>query len=237
MELRAQSDEDILSVAGSANLAGFIGVNAAVSGYYLTPITKAHVDGVVTAPDVLIHGEAETVVDQVAVSVITGSGITGGAAATGVLSAKTTEAYVGSTGEVNAAGNSGGISTFDAGSDGEPVAVTVHGLAIRALNHDEFLSVAIGGGGAPIVNVAASAVAHATDNTTRAYIDGGAKVNEVNTGAGAAQDVDLLAFDHTDIAGVAGGVSIGEHRRHRRVGHRRQHREADRGLHRPGRRS
>ena len=148
-------------------------------------------------------------VDQVAVSVITGSGITGGAAATGVLSAKTTEAYVGSTGVVNAAGNSGGISTFDAGSDGEPVAVTVHGLAIRALNHDEFLSVAIGGGGAPIVNVAASAVAHATDNTTRAYIDGGAKVNEINTGAGAAQDVDLLAFDHTDIAGVAGGVSIG----------------------------
>ena len=209
VELRAQSDEDILSVAGSANLAGFIGVSAAVSGYYLTPITKAHIDGVVTAPDVMIGAEAETVVDQVAVSAITGSGITGGAAATGVLSAKTTEAYVGSTGQVNAAGNSGGIATFDAGSDGEPVAVTVRGLAIRALNHDEFLSVAIGGGGAPVVNVAASAVAHATDNTTRAYIDGGARVNEGNpASAGALQDVDILAFDHTDIVGIAGGVSI-----------------------------
>ena len=208
VELRAQSDEDILSVAGSANLAGFLGVNAAASGYYLEPVTKAHVDGIVTAPDILIHGESESVVDQVAVSVIGGGIIVGGAAVTGVLSAKTTEAYVGSTADVKAAGNSGGISTFDANSDGEPVAVTVHGLAIRALNHDDFVSVAIGGGVAPVIGVAASAVAHATDNTTRAYIDGGAKVNDGNPGAGALQDVDLLAFDHTDIVGVAGGVSV-----------------------------
>ena len=208
VDLRAHSDEIIDSVAGSATLAGFVGVNAAVSGYYLAPVTRARVDGIVTAPDVLVHAESESVVDQLAVSVQTGGLAVGGAAATGVLSAKTTEALVGATGQVDAAGNGLGILTIKAGTDGEPQATTVHGLAIRAINHDVFDSIAVGGGAAPLANVAASAVGHVTDNTTRAFIDGGAKVNVANPSSDGDQAVDLLAFDHTDADGIAGGLSL-----------------------------
>ena len=197
--MRAHADDVIDSVAGSGNLAGFLGVNAAASGYYLAAITRAHIDGNVTAPDVLVHAEAESFVEQLAVSVLGAGAIAGGAAATGVLSAKTTEAFVATTGVVHATGTGAGIATVGAGADGTPVALNIGGLVVRALNHDDYNAIAIGGGAAPLANVAASAVTHVTDNTTRAVIDGTVTADRA---------VDLLAWDRTTGQGIAGGVSI-----------------------------
>ena len=176
--LAAFSDEDVLSIAGSADIGGaFVGAAAALSGYLVQPTTIAHASRArVTAPNVLLHAEDANDVDQLAVSVATAGIVSGGAAIAGVRAQKVTEASVAAGGVVNADGSGAAITVADRDAAGAPTTVDVRGLALRALAHDDFDALVIGGD-AGIFNFQISAIAHNTDNVTRAFVADQASVN------------------------------------------------------------
>src|SRR5690606_8027396 len=80
---------------------------------------------------------------------------------------------------------------------------------VTATSHENIETIAAGGAGAGKAGVAGSATVTLLDETTRATIGAGARINQDNAGASASQSVVVRASDETTQLGVAGAVAFG----------------------------
>ena len=94
-------------------------------------------------------------------------------------------------------------------SSGDEETKSLHGLALTAVSFLSVIPVTVGGAGGFIAGVAGAANVDDLTEVTQAYINQSVTVNATNAGAGAAQDVDLLASDQTNIGSGAGAVGVG----------------------------
>ena len=95
------------------------------------------------------------------------------------------------------------------GQDADIEAKGPIGLTINASQTEDIYLIAAGGTGGGTAGIAGSAVVDILDNETHAYVDRGATVNGVNTGAASTQGIAISASDTTEILGIAGTISVG----------------------------
>src|SRR5262249_1828525 len=87
--------------------------------------------------------------------------------------------------------------------------VTMSGLAVTAINKDDFKTFGLSAGGSGSFAVNVGGTVTVVDNTTRAHVDGGALVNGGdNSSAGAAQSVLVAAGNDFHHWGIAGGLAL-----------------------------
>ena len=102
-------------------------------------------------------------------------------------------------------GNSAELSADRAAT---AAATTVKGVAVTAVNTDQYATIGISGGfGSVAVNIGGAV--NVISATTTAYIGNGAKVNEVNTSLVTDQAVLVAAANDLWQLGVAGALAIG----------------------------
>ena len=95
------------------------------------------------------------------------------------------------------------------GRDADIEAKGSDGLGVKAVQSTDLFLLAAGGAGGGDAGIAGSAVVDVLESQTHAYIDRGATINGVNTGAAATQGIKISASDTTEILAIAGTVSVG----------------------------
>jgi hypothetical protein len=200
----------VVSVAGSGGVSG----SGAVTIVNDTSNTSAYID---TGATVSANNNVELAANRATnLSVADGGaalavfGVINGAVAN-VTDNNTTQAYVGSGASVTALAQGTGISVpVDFG--GLPGNGTVSGLSVTATATDTPQVIVAGGGIAGGASVSGSVLENAFTETTSAKIDTSAVINGNNTGAGAAQAVNVFASDITNpftaAAGALGAAGI-----------------------------
>ncbi len=88
-------------------------------------------------------------------------------------------------------------------------ASTTPGVTISAAQAADLQLVAVAGAAGGDAGVAGSAVVNVYNDTTAATIGDHTTVNADNTGAADAQDVTIIASDHTNLLSIAGGIAAG----------------------------
>jgi hypothetical protein len=157
VQIRANHDTDILSVAGSAAGSGKVGIGAAVDNETIKKTVKAHIDAsaqVNAQNNIEVEATADNDMLNIAVGV-TGSGAVGIAGSATVLTlTNTTEAYIDDNAQAIAQGN----------------------VVVAADNYDDLDTIA---GAVAITGGAGFGVSNSTivkKDTTKAYVDAGATV-------------------------------------------------------------
>lgn len=181
------------------------------SGNSLTNTTQAYIAGskagqaaVDTKGSVAVAAKDEAEVTSIAGAgalAAGGSGVGFGASASVLATNNKVSAYIGDDTRINAQGLNAGVAV-----DGK----TIAGLALAAKSAEEVLTVAAGGAGGGTAGIAGSASANILNQTSKAYIGKNAEINAINTGAGAAQDVSVVAVNTTNVTGLAGALAIGK---------------------------
>ncbi|MEX0958007.1 MAG: LEPR-XLL domain-containing protein [Burkholderiales bacterium] len=189
-------------VASSLGLAGSVSVNV------VTNESRAHIgerrgdaqSGQVTrvsaAGDVSV-GAVDDAVISTAAGNIGGGGSGGvGIASTTIVTSNVVEAYIGVNAEVDAAAR-GDRSTAEG-----------RGVSVIANSSEDIRTAAVAGAGGGTAGVAGSATVTVLNETTRAFVDRGARLNQAGGGA-ELQDVLVRASDDTSLFGLAGALAGG----------------------------
>ncbi len=218
VEVEAASQERMLSVVASAGIAqGFAGAGA-VSGDVIIVDTKAFIDDnatVIAQGNVVVSAVAESqtfaLVGQAAASA--GSPAVGGSNAT-LIRVDTTEAWIGENANVTANAQRGTSTVFDGNRSGafgigSKGTEEIQGVSVTAVSFDDIVLAAIGGALSNSIAVSGSVSDYVLIETTRAFIDDGANINQDNSNANSLQSVNVLASDKTDSIGLAGGLGGG----------------------------
>ena len=211
--LDAVESSKVLAITFGGAGAGTVAIGGSVSLNDVSNTTRAFtMGGTLTAGDsvrIAAYDDASFLV--------IGGGIAGaGTAAVGlgnatIITNNLVEALVGVNTTVNAKGNGSGLVIRDGGFDAnnQPTTVTLSGLGVVAVSTEDIINVAVGGAIAGTAGVGASAAVLLLNETTRAHLDGGAKINQSNTGASTNQDVQVIASDLTTAFGVGGALGGG----------------------------
>ncbi|MDX9752662.1 MAG: LEPR-XLL domain-containing protein, partial [bacterium] len=225
ISIQALSSENIVSVSANAGIGGSAGIAGAASVYVLTTTTEAFLGDHTKAfanGNILVAADGRT--NQVSVAgSVGGSGTAGiGASNTTIVHTDTVRAYVGKNAVVTAKGEKDGITTYTAADvSGDPTKSVIKGLSVTATSTEDFATTAVGGGFAGTVGIAGSATVNVLTETTSAFIDENAQINQkwlssagdgslVDVTLGAAgQSVNLLALDNTWILSLSGAASGG----------------------------
>lgn len=189
---------------GGANKAGLFG---SVAVNVVTNETRAHIgdraeayvagmDPTVTAyRDVVVSADDDMVLFSLAGNVsLAGTGALGISSST-IVGTNVVEAWIGQ----NAAVFAGGYHDLP---------VTEAGLLVTAKSSEDVRNFAVGGAGAGEIGGAGSASVTVLNETTRAFIDQGARINQ-RAGASDDQSVDVRAEDKTTLLGIAGALAGG----------------------------
>ena len=183
IRIEAQSREDITSVAAAAGLSSSVAVGASVSVYVMDTATEA-----LTGSDVSLNGgridvraSGELEAEQIAGQLALGSDAGVGLANTTLVHKDRVEAQLGARAELRAS--------------------AAAGLTVEAASSEQLLGIAAAGAGSATAGVAGSAVVNILNETTRAGIADGARIN--------ATAVQVLAEADTEMLDVAGSVSFG----------------------------
>ncbi|TLN19214.1 leukotoxin LktA family filamentous adhesin, partial [bacterium] len=233
IEVRAESAEDILSIAVAISGSGTVAIAGSVSVVVVDSSTYAYIDNnavVAAGGNILISAADATDVDTVSGSVAVG--ISGGGVGAGIgvtVITKDTRAYIGQGAEVDAAGNSSFMTVYNGELDSDTGAFgttdsedDVRGLAVVAVSSENIFSIVASGAGGLWVGISGAVAVQVVDSDTRAYIEALAKINTGGepTGENAHQDVYVTAAnDVTTLvivgalgagaAGIGGGTDIG----------------------------
>ncbi|MCA9071391.1 MAG: hypothetical protein KDA84_20830, partial [Planctomycetaceae bacterium] len=216
--VEASSQERMLSVVASAGLAqGFSGAGA-VSADVVYNDTQAWIgdNASVTAEgNVIVSAVSESqtlsMAGQAAIS--GGSPAVGGSNAT-LIRIDTTEAWIGENANVTANATRGTSNVFDGNRNGafgigSKATEAIRGVSVTAVSFDDVILVAIGGELSNSLGFSGSVSDYALVETTRAFIDEGANINQDLSQAHSEQLVNVLASDKTDTIGLAGGLGGG----------------------------
>ncbi len=192
--IRAYSEDDLFSVAAGAAFSK-LSLEGSASVLVLTNNTKAYIgdddaqdpQGAISAGgDVSVEAESETGIDSIAGSAAVGLTAGIGVSNSTVVRNDTVEARIGKNADVTG----------------------LEGISVTADSHEDIMAITVGAAAGKVAISGCAAVKVLTD-TTRAYIDEGARVNAVNDQAAADQDVLVRASDSTELFTVAGAIGGG----------------------------
>ena len=215
--LTADAPEKIIAVAAGLGVSGdAAGIAGSATVFTLTNDTEAFIgNGAIVSAQGSISLSALSDRDLIAtagaagISASTGIGISNST----VVAEDTTLAFIGSNAQITALGMSSlapvGVFIGQKDSSGNELTTPLHGLSLVAVSFLNELAIAAGAAGAGEVGVAGSATVNVLTEKTQATIGQSSTINTVNTGAGTAQDVNLLASDQTTIDDAAGSLAIG----------------------------
>jgi len=112
---------------------------------------------------------------------------------------------------INASGNGSGVNAYTGlKSGGTKTTQNLKGLIVVAVNFADLDSYAVSGSGGGGVGIAGSATVSVLSDTTLAYIQSGAKINQQNNASSSSdQSVIVRATSDTYLIGVGGGVGLG----------------------------
>ncbi len=225
VEVLARGQEQVLDMGIGMALAGTVAIAGSVSVVSINDTTKAQIVGGTTRVDaggnVRLNASDDTSSDMVAGAAAAGLGAAGLGVAVGVTTiTKDTQANIGNGATVNAVGASGAASmaaytgaTVDATGSGK-------GLQVQATSSEDLFSVSAAAAAGLYAGVSGAVATEVVKSNTLASIGDNANINTSNTGADAAQDVNVTArnvFTSQVIAGslaggaaaLAGGVDVG----------------------------
>lgn len=208
-----QNSVSSYAVSGSAS-AGAAGA-AAASVINETSNTTASIEGTVdTGGSVQISASRNTAKlnstdGDLAVAVSLGAGL--GASVANTTTDDTVDAAIGGTASVTALGGLSPISapTGQLDGNGNPLTSNFNGISVTAVSSTSASPTAAGGAGSGAVGAQGSVQTANLTEITTAEIDPLASVNFNNTGAAAAQTVQVLATDQTKLTSIAGSVAGG----------------------------
>jgi filamentous hemagglutinin family protein len=220
IEVVAESNQDILSITGSAALGvGAVGLAGSVSVISIDNQTSAYLADTTGSEDatdvsaggnIAISTKDNTETDIIAGSVAGGSVGIGGAVGVTLIE-KDTRAYAGDNAVVNAKGNSGNVISAYSGQMGEDGSFTkknIKGLSIQASSIEDFSTIT-GAGAGGYAGVAGAVVVNNIKSDTSAYTGDSAQINQDNEDAGTLQDVNISAVNNVNDFGVSGSLAVG----------------------------
>jgi len=214
LRIIARSESDIRSMTVGGGAASRFAFGGSVSLGSLTNTTEAYILG----GDVSTNHSLQVSAFDDHTLLIVGGGFAGsGSAAVGLgnataLTTNIVRAFIGENTSVAAVGGGLGIAipVGTKNAAGQPINETRRGVAVTAYSSDNLTIVAAGGAVSGTGGVAGSASVSMMNETTEAFLDSGARVNFVNTGASLEQDVVIRAIDLTTIVGVGGALAGGQ---------------------------
>ena len=234
----ANASADLLQIALSIN-GGLVGVTGAAGVTVANNNTSASIGdrAVVFAEDSMrVQATDDTEIDAI---VITGAGgVVGVSGSVGVYVVKSsTAATIGDNATITALAEAAGdgLSAISGTVDNSSTSIvtkstrdrdnnsssdnftvtaasfdnqTVRGLSVAAMTYEDvnFAPIGVAGGLVGVAGVVATTV---TQSTTKAEVGNGTTINNVNTGAGANQDVRLLAASETSLNNISAGMGGG----------------------------
>ena len=214
LSVTADEVATIHSISAGASGGNKMAIGGSVSVNILTNTSNAFITG--TKPvsvdgTLLISASDDTENWALAGNISISSKAAVGIANVTTITNNTIEAYLGDNIIVTARGNGIGLSAFTGNKvDGKRSTENVKGLAVVAVSFEEIDSFAVAGSGGGKVGVAGSASVSVLNETTKATIGTGAKVNSGdNSGASTNQSVLLRAMDDTELSGLGGGAGLG----------------------------
>ncbi|WP_394787155.1 leukotoxin LktA family filamentous adhesin [Rhodoferax sp.] len=225
VEVLAHGHEQVLDMVVGMALAGTVAIAGSVSVVSITDTTQALVAGGTTRVDaggnMLINASDDTSSDMVAGAAAAGLGAAGLGVAVGVTTiTKDTQAGIGNGATVNALGASGAVSMAAYTGATEDATGTGKGLQVQATSSEDLFTIAASAAAGLYAGVSGAVSVEVVKSNTLASIGDNTRINTSNTGANAAQDVNVSArnvFTSQVIAGslaagagaLAGGVDVG----------------------------
>jgi hypothetical protein len=216
VEVSAAAPEQIIAVAAGVGASGgVLEIAGSATVFTLTNDTEAFIgnSATVSAPgSIWLSASANLNFTPTAGAVgipdlEKGAGV--GASNSTLVANNTTLAYIGSSATITALGqDSVAPVSVSTGQNGSEAPYSIHGLSLTAVFHLNVLAIAAGAAGGGQFGVAGSATVNMLTDVTRAYVDQSTTINKSNTGAGKAQDINLLASDLTTITNVAGSAAV-----------------------------
>ncbi|HEY4635035.1 MAG TPA: hypothetical protein VIG92_00610, partial [Rhodospirillales bacterium] len=206
--VEAISREMIDSVIGGIAGAFDLGIAGSVALAKLTKQTYAYIDGANAVADgnVLLWADSDSTFHSLTgaagFGVLFGVGISAGV----FIKNDDTRAFIRGEADITANGSRDAAEVFtgERSLGGNRVTRMIHGLSLTATSREVLRPLAVGGALAGGAGIAGSATVADLTKSTWAYIEASALVH-----AGAAMDqlVHLLAWDETNIVGLAGALS------------------------------
>jgi FG-GAP-like repeat/FG-GAP repeat len=217
--LSADAPETIIAVAAGLGVGGDVaGIAGSATVFTLMNDTEAFIANRATVAatgsiSLSALSDRTFVPTAGALALSVGEGGAIGASDSTLVAHDTTLAFIGANALITALGSNTvapvSVLIGQKNSSGDEQTTTVHGVSLAAVSFLRAIPVTAGGAGGLIAGVAGAANVDNLTEVTQAYISQSTKVNATNTGAGPAQDVDLLASDQTTIGSGAGALTGG----------------------------
>ncbi|RZL64885.1 MAG: leukotoxin LktA family filamentous adhesin [Variovorax sp.] len=214
VQVLAEGSTQVLDMGVGLSAAGTVAVAGSVAVVSLANQTQALVGGGTTRIDaggnVRVAARDDTKTDVVAGAAAAGFGAAGIGAAVGVSSiTKTTEAAIGGGATVNALGNgTAGMSAYT-GDSVDALHTVARGVQVEATSSEDLFTVVASGAAGLYAGISGAISVESVQSDTRATIGAGAKINQTNAGANAAQDVNVTARNQLRSQVVTGSVALG----------------------------
>ncbi len=214
--LNASSPTDILSIAAGIAGSGEVSLSgsAVVVDLHKTTSTSINPHAIVDARGSVALISTSTVTPSLFAGGLT-IGLTAslGASATVLTQNVVTTATIAEDATVDAQARVPDAITVPTGqrdSNGNEITAQEQGVLLAAVQYEPVLAVAAGGSGGESLAIAASATVNLLDETTKATIADGARINQKDGKqlSGKKQDVSLLASDRTSVTDVAGDAAV-----------------------------
>ena len=216
VQVLASSTPNIFALAVGGGGSSTVEVNGSIAVNKVTLTTTAYITGTASNLISAFGTVAASALENLSVDSATGSVGGAGTAAVGiansdVITNDSTSAYVGSGIQVVGLGNGTAYPAYNGTMDaqGNLQTESVYGVSVTADSFQNVINVAVGAQGAGSAAVAGSATGESLDETTLAYLDAGASINQPSTSTSSPdtnQGVNVHAASTTKILGLGGSV-------------------------------
>ncbi|RZI65243.1 MAG: leukotoxin LktA family filamentous adhesin, partial [Variovorax sp.] len=213
VQVLAEAQTQVLDMGVGLSAAGTVAVAGSVAVVSIADKTQALVGGATqidAGGNARIAAHDATQTNMIAGAAAAGFGAAGVGAAVGVSSiTKTTEAGIGDNAIVNALGNgTSGMGAYSGASEDGRIA-DARGVQVEATSSEDLFTVVASGAAGLYAGISGAISAESVRSDTRASIGAGAQINQTNTGANAAQDVNVSAHNQLRSQVVTGSVALG----------------------------
>jgi filamentous hemagglutinin family protein len=215
VQVLAEAQTQVLDMGVGLSAAGTVAVAGSVAVVSIANTTQALVGADTTRIDaggnVRVAARDDTQTNMVAGAAAAGIGAAGVGAAVGVSSlTKTTQAGIGDGVTVNALGKgTGNDMTAFSGRDEDATIADARGVQVQATSSEDLFTVVASGAAGLYAGISGAISVESVRSDTQASIGNGAKINQVNAGANAAQDVNVSARNQLRSQVVTGSLALG----------------------------
>jgi hypothetical protein len=208
VEVTASTNGNFQSITAAASMAESTAIDGAASIEVISPTTEAYIGVGATVNaggDVLVEASRQAAIDTIAGEVGVGGEVSVGAAVSTVVDTVITEADIDANDQITAHGASGTIPVLTGSAPGTTTPFS--GVAVVAATFQNLQTIVVGGNASTEVGVAGSASVNVISDTTLAYVDNGAKLNENFGTAGSGTGVMVTAADPLTLQSTAGSLA------------------------------